>query len=299
VALGNVLRQLVAPTAYFSENPWKWGLGLAVVTVFTVYYSFISRRKSLGWAVAALAVFAVISFYGDSRSIAALPLLAGAAYAALRGKWGLARFAVLAVILVLLLNAATTAFFASDLVASMLPPSAAAKYQRQAAGTFGVLLGGRSEILGSVAAFLDRPLLGHGSWAKDSGGLYTSIDAQKYYEYGYTDSADGIVMRSSGLIPTHSYFMGALVWSGIIGGVFWLLVLYTVLRSFLDELEELPLYFYVGAVFLIWNLLFSPFGAEARWSEAVFLAAFLTYARPRAVPVAAQLDDLVGRQSGS
>ena len=82
---------------------------------------------------------------------------------------------------------------------------------------------------------------------------------------------------ASPLIPSHSYLMGALVWSGIFGGLFWIVLLYVVFKRFLRTLGQLPLYFYIGMLGLVWDVLFSPFGASARWNTAVFLAAFLAY----------------------
>ena len=69
------------------------------------------------------------------------------------------------------------------------------------------------------------------------------------------------------------------MWSGVIGGLFWVVVLSMVFKRFILAAARLPLYFYVGAVGFAWDVLFSPFGASARWSTAVFLAAFLAYLR--------------------
>ena len=41
------------------------------------------------------------------------------------------------------------------------------KYEMEASGKYGVLLGGRTELLASLPAVYDSPILGHGSWAKN------------------------------------------------------------------------------------------------------------------------------------
>jgi hypothetical protein len=287
VALG-AIASLALPSQYSSMSAlWKFGVGAAVLSVFAVHYSFFLRRKSLVWLFVALVAFLLVSLYFDSRLLAVLPLLAGLAYAFSRaergvrvfrffgGRWGVARLLVLIVSAVFLLNVCTTALFSSELFLSRLSPTVAQKYRAQAAGELGVLFGGRSDGLVSIQAFVDQPILGHGSWAKDTRG-YRLAYAQKRFELGYAPESGQDVMASP-LIPFHSFLMGALVWSGVFGGIFWIVLVYVVLKRFLGTLGRLPVYFYIGTIGLLWDVLFSPFGASARWSTAVFLAAFMAY----------------------
>ena len=288
VAVGAVVSLAFFPTVYFTANPWKFGVGAAALNVFAVHYSFLLRRKTLAWLFIALVSFLLVSLYYDSRSMAFLPLLAGLGYVLFRGKWGagflrhfggkwgVAKLLPFILIAAFLLNAGATAIFSSERFLSMISPAAAEKYGQQAGGTFGVILGGRSELLVSAQAFLDKPVLGHGSWPKDTSG-YLEEFIQKRYELGYSQVREEFL--TSPWIPTHSYLMGALVWSGILGGLFWVVILYVLLRRFLDAVGRMPLYFYVGLVGLLWDVLFSPFGASARWASAVFIAAFLAYTR--------------------
>jgi hypothetical protein len=286
VALGTLASQVLFPLDYFFGNPWKWGVGTAVLAVYSLHYSFLARRKSLIWLFVALLAFFIVSLYEDSRSMAFLPLFAGLGYALFRaergerffklfsGRWGLARLLPLIVVSALLVNGGATALFNSQSFLSRISPAAAQKYQTQAGGTFGVLLGGRSELFVSAQAFVDSPLLGHGSWAKDTNG-YRQAYADRSSEFGY--SQDSQLVMASPWIPTHSYLMGALVWSGFLGGVFWILVIVTVLNLFLSVKGQVHFYFYIGITVLIWDIMFSPFGAAARWSSAVFLASFFSY----------------------
>jgi hypothetical protein len=71
--------------------------------------------------------------------------------------------------------------------------------------------------------------------------------------------------------------MGALVWAGVVGGVFWVYVLVMLSRIILPNLRHLPVYFYSVSIGLFWNIFFSPFGASARWSTALTMAALLAY----------------------
>lgn len=291
VAIGTVISVVFFPTEYALLLPWKFGIGAALLSFFAIHFSFFLRRKSLVWLFIALCSFLAVSLYYDSRGMAVLPLLAGLAYALSRagmgvrflrcfgGKWGPIRLLPLIIAAVFLLNVGATAVFSSDYFLSKISPAAAQKYKTQASGTFGILLGGRSELLVSGQAFLDKPLLGHGSWPKDTDGRYRQTYARRFFELGYSQSYQQI--QSSPWIPTHSYLMGALVWSGILGGLFWVVLVYLVLKRFLATLGQVPFYFYIGVGGFLWDVLFNPFAASTRWGTALFLAAFLAYTRAK------------------
>jgi hypothetical protein len=157
-----------------------------------------------------------------------------------------------------------------------LPESAAEKYRSQASNPYGMLFAGRTELLISTQAFLDRPVLGHGSWAVDD-GTYISDYLRLRYLYGVDEFQWREESYSSRLIPAHSFLMGALVWAGVLGGVFWIYVFYMSVRALLLNLGHLPIYFYNGLFFLMWDIWFSPFAAVTRWSSALILAPLLAY----------------------
>ena len=287
-ACGELIYHQLFPSESYLFNPWKWGLGGVVLTIFVVYFSFYLRRKSIFILFGILAVFFTISLYFDGRSMAAFPLLAALAYTffangkkvrAMRffaGKWGAVRLIGALIPALLLLNMAASALFSSSFLLSRVSADAAEKYRSQAAGAYGVLVGGRSEILISTRAFLDKPLIGHGSWAKNKAG-YLEIAEVELNRLGYSSLPDDTEIDSNSLVTTHSYLMGALVWAGVFGGMFWIFILHSTIKQFLALMCQLPFYYYVDMVNLIWNIFFSPFDAASRWSTAVFLAAFWAY----------------------
>jgi hypothetical protein len=71
-----------------------------------------------------------------------------------------------------------------------------------------------------------------------------------------------------GLIPTHSHFFGGWVEAGLIGAIFWgwvlSLPLRAIIRLFHSNDPHMPLLSFI-AFFLIWDILFSPFGAIRRF----------------------------------
>jgi hypothetical protein len=148
----------------------------------------------------------------------------------------------------------------------LLGQEAQAKYEAQTSGDLGLLLGGRVESLVSTKAIADSPILGHGSWAKDI--TYVAKLVEIVESHGAKLEGDPY---SSALIPTHSHLFGAWVEAGVMGGLFWMAVIaiatIAIYRSL--NLEDIPATFVAYILFwLVWDVVFSPFGAEQRFLMA-------------------------------
>jgi O-antigen ligase len=154
------------------------------------------------------------------------------------------------------------------------------KYVWQDSGRFGLLLGGRSEILASAIAVRDSPIIGHGSWAKNPVYrvfLYRLIDLG----YEYSEAQLDQYVNQSDLIPAHSHLFQAWVWAGILGAVFWLVILGIIIQVFIQS-NRFPNSLYILVVFLsvssIWDIFFSPFGSimRLRWvfQFIIFITAY-------------------------
>jgi hypothetical protein len=289
VTIGALLSVIFFPDDYAQGNPWKWGLGSGIVALIAIYSSFFQRGKSKFLLIAMLVIFLIVSLLFDARSLGGFPLISMLIYLAVRagkhvwfsrlfgGDWGVARLLAVVVPLFLVANFLVSLVFSSESVLANFSDGAAEKYRVQASGTYGLILGGRSEILISSRAFLDSPLLGHGSWAHDKTGEYI----KEYYglvsQLGYSLNDDDTAAYALGLIPVHSYLMGGLVWAGIFGGLFWLYLLNQTIKNFIRFMSQLPYYYFLGTLLLVWNIFFSPFGASARWSSAVFLSSYFAF----------------------
>lgn len=288
VYLGYITEFIFFQNEYFSGNPWKWGIGLFVLGIFSIYFTFFLERKRILYLITFVVGFSIIGLLNDSRSMAIFPIFATIAYIYLRnrhvskflkifrGRFAITKLAVVIFTLLFMLNAAFTAIFSSSWVLDKLPAESAKKFQMQAGGDYGALLGGRNEILVSSAAFLDKPFFGHGSWAKDKSGYHDKLSELRY-NLGYSENSNS--SYKSDLIPAHSYFMGALVWAGIGGGLFWLFMIRWLLFQFLMNFEYLGFYFYNGLIAIMWDIMFSPFGANARWIAAAFIASMYCYSK--------------------
>lgn len=284
IALTPLAFVVFAPEPVQLDEPWKFGFGPPVLILMLIWLSFFGKRTALTMMLSVLA-FSVVCIVFSARSLAMFPLAGLSAYLFWRfavakrfKRWLTGRLAALKlvgviIVPVLVANMVLTAFFASGIVDPYLRPEVAQKYRQQASADVGLLLAGRSESLISVKAYLDAPWLGHGSWAQDRSGYNVEYAVLRYL-YGISDNTRD---DDSTLIPAHSFLLGAMVWSGVFGGLFWIMFTYNLLGRYLAFARELPIYFHAGVVTFAWNLLFSPFGADARWALAVFAAALYAW----------------------
>jgi len=278
-ALCEIFNVSRAPTEEMLYNPWKWGYATPVLMLLLCYLA-LARAGAVRIALCIVA-YCAVSVAFDFRSAAGLPLLALVIYLLRRTavvawvrsltntRGGIPLLFGVLVLVIAALNALFSMIFAQAGEFSFLSPEAAHKYTVQATSELGILFGGRSEILISVRAFLDAPLLGHGSWAVDRNG-YQDAYSVIVYQMGAALS-DAIVVTDDTLIPAHSFLMGALVWSGVVGGFYWLCMLARTLWLFVRNMPTLPIFFYVGTAQFVWDVFFSPFSADHRWETALFL----------------------------
>lgn len=129
------------------------------------------------------------------------------------------------------------------------------KYLSESQGKYGILASSRGSVIATALAIYDRPFLGHGSWALDTGN--------------YTQRADEILSRKriagnkSGRISFHSLLLGDWMQWGIVFGVFWFWMLCKAVWFLLLGIQRAgPDTAFFGALFclLIWDILFSPVG---------------------------------------
>jgi hypothetical protein len=288
VFIGILLNKIFTGNEYFLANPWKWGLGSCVIYCFFTFLEFQKNNTKKTLLIAGSLFIALICFANSSRSMAIILLLAS--FITLSSKSIIAiplyrhlqksAFGNFNIIMVLFLFAFVmdrifAVIFTFQPFLELLPPEDAFKYKLQANSAWGVILGGRSELLISIKAFLDSPLIGFGSWAEsqsyvleylkmvdEAGGLLNGLDVAKNN-------------LKSFLIPTHSYLMGSVVWGGVFAGFFWLYVLNILIKGLLNsQVISSPLSIYIS-ISLVWNILFSPFGADARWLSTLLLWVYL------------------------
>lgn len=286
-AIGGLAGLYFQPPFYFSEEPWKFGLGYPITLLVLLFISYTSGKtlKNLNKWVLPLLAMGGLSIYLNARSLGATIIVTALALWLRNRKFGRALLTrlnlqnILVGSLILIFAVwSLSSFYAYAAQQGYLGEEAQMKYAQQGSGQFGLLLGGRSEILASAIAIGNSPIIGHGSWAKDPAYrvfLYRLIDL------GYERSQEELYryINQSDLIPAHSHFFQAWVWAGILGAVFWLAVLGLIIQSLVKS-NRFPNSLYIFVIFMsigsIWDIFFSPFGSVMRLRWAIQFVIFLT-----------------------
>jgi hypothetical protein len=274
-AIGVLASLYVQPPYYFSGDPWKFGFSYPttlLVLLFISYTSGMNLKDLKKWILPLLALGG-LSIYLNARSFGAIIILTAIILWLRNRNFGRAILTrinlqnILAGGLILgsiIWSLSTLYGFAAQ--KGYLGREAQWKYAWQGSGQFGLLLGGRSEILASAKAIQDSPIIGHGSWAKDPTYrvfLYRLIDLG----YGRSPEELDQYINESDLIPAHSHIFQAWVWAGILGAVFWLVILGIIIEVLIQS-NRFPNSLYIFVIFVsissIWDIFFSPFGSLMR-----------------------------------
>jgi len=278
LVVGGVLSFYLSPRPHAEVDPWKFGLGEPVTLLLILIATSRSVRRLPAEQLLVLAFGALMNLYLGFRALSGVCFLAATYIATRRLKARGHELSLRNVALFTLISLGAGLGFlrAYEYAADkgILGTSAQRKYETQAAGELGVLIGARWEILVSASAIKQSPILGYGSWARNPQYAWLPLDLLRSFGYN-VDEGD---VSGADLIPTHSYLFSAWVEAGVLGGVFWLWILLvatralTVLRRTPDS--RMPLIAFAGFM-LIWNVLFSPFGAEQRFMTAYYIVLLL------------------------
>jgi hypothetical protein len=177
-ALSGLLSLFFQPSAYFTTYPWKFGFGVPVILLTFLFIIMISQgqlKRMRRWLWLIMAVGA-LSFYLDARSLGGIVILSGAVLWLRTSSftWNVlarGRLQTLSVVGLLLVGIGWVLLegYAYSAQRGLFGQEAKDKFEMQYNGSvWGLILGGRVEILGSSRAILDSPIIGYGSWAKDS-----------------------------------------------------------------------------------------------------------------------------------
>jgi hypothetical protein len=287
--LASLFLEYFFPSEYAQINLWKWGLGPHILVIIVAWSSFYIKNIKKMILLATILLFSFISFHFASRGLTTIPLFSVLIYlliketklkSILEKASNEKRFLFLILLilsLLITLNLVFSKAIQSDLYINNTSSEVIEKFSSQDQGKYGGIIGARPEIFVSYQAFIDKPLLGHGSWAIDKTGQYL----REYYEIisdlGYAKYDNDFDLGNLEYIPTHSYMMQAFVWGGFLAGLFWVYLLIFLVKSFTNNMTQLPYFFYFVFFQMVFNICFSPFGADARWLSAIFISSFIAY----------------------
>lgn len=263
LGLGLLLLPTFFPTELSIGHPWKFGYGTPV-TFLAVGLAALAWYR--GMRVAAMLVCAalgVLNLFLGFRSMGGICLMT-ALVLGLSVLFGASRTystskAVAALALVLAGGTGVVNLYSFAAENRLLGEFEREKFLEQV-DERGVLLSGRSEWLIGTRAFLERPLLGHGSWAENEDYAVLAWELS-------TGSPVGAPEDLPDVIPTHSHLLGALVEGGILAGLIWIYVLALITRAGLLMVrspQALDPVIAFALVQLAWNVLFSPYGLVNR-----------------------------------
>ena len=253
-------------------DAWKFAFALPVTLAV---FLFASSKQCRGhWPVILAVTIGTINMWLGDRNLAGESLAVALYFVVMgvmRGKSGetvklKAGTVVLLSASIILIIAGVLWIYGYAAGAGILGEQAQKKYEDQSSGKYGVILGGRPELLSELPAIYDSPILGHGSWAREPSyliGMHEALFALGYAGAKYISPE----VLQDGQIPAHSYFFRAWVEAGVLGAVFWgwvfIVTAKVLTRVYPDTVDLLPAMAFL-AFLLLWNIPFSPYGTQER-----------------------------------
>jgi hypothetical protein len=287
-AIGTMLQPVLQPTANMLIDPWKFGFGPALALLFTVTAALwgSAKTRNIIWWIIAMSIIAAFSFYVRSRSTGGIVLLTALAvwFRFTRLGWFFSFrlnnlvSRILGIVFVstaILVIICSYGYMAEQ---GYFGEQSRQANRQQSSGVFGVFLGARSEWWPAMHALMDSPIIGYGSYGKNTEyGVYL----YDLINMGYgTDVSqfDTYLLLTQNAIPTHSHFLQGWVWAGLAGGVFWLFVFGLIVHALFMAYHR-PTILLSATLFLgfsgLWDILFSPLSNIGRLHWAFILVTML------------------------
>ena len=278
-AVGTLFAARLQPVDLMESDPWKFGYATGCNLLFLIIASYFYYRGKYVFTGISLAAITAINLLENYRSpvltilvavsltMPIIPEMVGKLRLTPR-KGTTGRIVFLVVIAVL---AGVTAHSLVHFVTSggFISEEAQAKNKLQSESGGGILLAGRPELLVSSRAILEHPIVGFGSWARDFKYAEMLNDVQA--RFGIETDLEALEQSSQGLIPAHSHLMGAWIWAGIFGGVFWAYLFWLSSKGLIAVSNLQPPFALLYATMLfsfLFDILFSPFNTGRRLVDA-------------------------------
>ncbi len=286
LAAGNILQALI----YYKNIDFAWFMkfygGIGVSWALAVFAVRRWREGKPFLPILGLWVWMLVALSQNSRSLMTIDFLAaGLMTSAIYLRPQLRRMRISTILILLLVvgggvGAGLITAYGAMAGSGMLGHKAELKYRIQAQG--GNLLqiwNARPELRIGLSIAADSPILGHGSWYRNTAVAVTALHGSGYVPVG---SQEGFIQGITGLNSYqalgHSSILQAWVEAGVLGLAFWLWVIglcvSAVLRSLQRPTVLSPLVF-LAATALAWDALFSPFANIQRMTNMAELAIVL------------------------
>ena len=264
------------PNAYFKTYPWKFGFAYGASLLLLILVQKYSLRKTIV-AVIIIGTFAIVNLALDARSLGIVIVIALAIYVTNHSikKSKIAAFTLLLIFPILASN--FYSLYISKASHGSFGVSAQVKYLNQSYNTKNIFFGGRTDVFVGLSQVVKNPLFGQGSYAKINEGnrqeILTEIVKNNPNLYSLLFS-----FQEGDLIPIHSVLLQFWVWYGFLGALPWIwyfnALALTLIKNFRNRMEITLVNSYLITL-TIWDLLFSPFGADRRFTLPLFLIAII------------------------
>lgn len=218
-----ILKSILFPLVVLVGLPW---LPVIIILIVAAFYLLLNGGSRSGFGLNLLSSFFIVGYAYFRR---------------------LTRFVLDHFVLALSISVVVTLFvfsiYKNLALSGALGEKEFEKYEREMvlSDTGTGMLGSRDDIIRAWPFLKDHPVVGAGSSAID--------------RWGY--------MEDDFRLPGHSALVGAWVQNGIFGLIFWCYALF-VIANFIQHrvmrLREYAPFIVITAVYMIWNILFSPFG---------------------------------------
>jgi O-antigen ligase len=288
LSVGLLLGYAISPTGLQRADAWKFGLGFPITLLLVLVATRPRVQRIALLPVGILCAAAFLNLALGFRSLGGICFVA-AGYVAfqsysLRKAHGPPRLSLGRIVVVsgltLLLGVGFLRGYEYAAAHGLLGQTAKAKYALQSSGRFKLIapfVADRPTFYIGIEAIDDSPLIGHGSWARNP--KYTTEALTDLKNDGYIVDPNLInELRGEIRIPAHSYLLEAWVDGGVLGGIFWLLILGLVGAVFLtlyamrDILSPLIAFL---MMYLTWSILLSPYGTDQRITAAYSILVML------------------------
>lgn len=286
LAAGSICALFIQPNPYYVGEPWKFGWAIpltlicviltrnlgsnhrSAVLVFLATLHITLGFRSLGLVVGALALVSLIASRkarndnADSRKVPSSGVLRPIAL----------------VLAVAALAFSATVVYENAALSGSLGEQQQTKAEYQGEGEYGSLASGRVELFLSLRAIEASPLLGGGSFSVASPEAVRETAAD-YARLGYFDVAASLLRET----PTyHSELLGSWAENGVGAVPFWILILimaFKVIKESLVAGRSVHAVATFAAAMAVWDVWFSPFGADRRVWTALTLVTLIAALR--------------------
>jgi len=234
---------------------WKMGLGTSLIILINLY--FISNKRIKPLAIIMMSI-AFLSLYFQTRYLFLICFSSSVLTLLIKNKVISSYNFFKLFFVVFSLTLVSIILYQILLKFNFLPTTLIVKNTFQD-GKYTYLLGGRPEIISSLKAIKDAPLLGHGSWAQNC--YYNTYLENFLYQNNYAYNYDDLDKNCQ--IKGHSVILESWFNHGILGFIFWVYILNNLIKNIKENItyknKLFPLLIFITFL-IIWDLFLSPYG---------------------------------------